>query len=238
MLKTLFSFHFQAGPVDYVTRPKDRPFAFVVFEHEESVPYSIALLKGVQLFGRNLDMRPRDGTEQARRISYYMDEVRQKKRQAASEFGDNRRSYGGGGGASMYQPDLRVTSSFNLAYGQGQGADREVTLFGSSSRSVSWPKLPMGGGHWDTPPMPLIPPPPPPPMGMMPRRSDHDDRDHYDYSRKRGHDDRRSRGYPDDQDDYRSLGNDRDNRNYQSNRSRSPDRSDQRGRYNRGSNRK
>ena len=43
-------------PVDRDTK-RPKPFAFIKFYHEESVPYSIELLQDVRLFGRNLRMQ-------------------------------------------------------------------------------------------------------------------------------------------------------------------------------------
>lgn len=56
----------QAGPVANVKIPKDKdgntkPFAFVNFKHEESVPYAMSLLNGIKLFGRQLKLQYRSG---------------------------------------------------------------------------------------------------------------------------------------------------------------------------------
>ena len=56
---------FQAGPLEdirFVTDPKTKrrkPFAFVVFKHEESVNYAISVFRDVRLFGRNLLLQHR-----------------------------------------------------------------------------------------------------------------------------------------------------------------------------------
>ena len=56
---------FQAGPLEnirFVTDPKTKrrkPFAFVMYKHEESVPYAISVFRDVKLFGRNLQLQHR-----------------------------------------------------------------------------------------------------------------------------------------------------------------------------------
>ena len=53
----------QAGPLEKVFRPRDhqqkqpRPFAFVTYEHEESVPYAVELFQGTSLYGRALRLQ-------------------------------------------------------------------------------------------------------------------------------------------------------------------------------------
>jgi len=67
----LYELMIQAGPVENVVikRPdKHYPYAFVIFEDEESVPYAIAMFKGTELFDRALTLKPRDHTDQERRI--------------------------------------------------------------------------------------------------------------------------------------------------------------------------
>lgn len=64
----LFELFTQAGPVENVKIVKDRTgahrgFAFVTFKHEESVPYTIALMEGVHLFGKVLNLQRRSGAE-------------------------------------------------------------------------------------------------------------------------------------------------------------------------------
>ncbi|XP_040181367.1 RNA-binding protein 7 [Rana temporaria] len=63
----LFELFLQAGPVANVKIPKDKdgntkPFAFVNFKHEESVPYAMSLLNGIKLFGRQLKLQYRSGS--------------------------------------------------------------------------------------------------------------------------------------------------------------------------------
>lgn len=64
----LYELFLQAGPLESVKIPKDksgakRNFAFVTFKHEESVPYTIALMDNVCLFGRPLRLQTRVGAE-------------------------------------------------------------------------------------------------------------------------------------------------------------------------------
>uniref|UniRef100_W5M383 RNA binding motif protein 7 n=1 Tax=Lepisosteus oculatus TaxID=7918 RepID=W5M383_LEPOC len=63
----LFELFLQAGPVINVKIPKDKdgrpkPFAFVNFKHEVSVPYGMDLLNGTSLFGRPLKIQFRSGS--------------------------------------------------------------------------------------------------------------------------------------------------------------------------------
>uniref|UniRef100_A0A663NBW1 RNA binding motif protein 11 n=1 Tax=Athene cunicularia TaxID=194338 RepID=A0A663NBW1_ATHCN len=58
---------FQAGPLTKVTICKDKEgkpksFGFVCFKHKESVPYAIALLNGIRLYGRPVKVHYRFGT--------------------------------------------------------------------------------------------------------------------------------------------------------------------------------
>ncbi|KAL7870391.1 hypothetical protein SRHO_G00078880 [Serrasalmus rhombeus] len=63
----LFELFLQAGPLLKVKIPKDndgrsKQFAFVNFKHEVSVPYSMNLLNGIRLFGRQLNLQYRAGS--------------------------------------------------------------------------------------------------------------------------------------------------------------------------------
>lgn len=58
----------QAGPLIKVKIPKNnegnsKQFAFVNFKHEVSVPYSMHLLSGIRLYGRQLNLQYRAGRE-------------------------------------------------------------------------------------------------------------------------------------------------------------------------------
>lgn len=66
----LFELFHQAGPVIKVKIPKDKdgkskPFAFVNFKHEVSVPYAMNLLNGIKLFGRPIKIQFRSGSSHA-----------------------------------------------------------------------------------------------------------------------------------------------------------------------------
>uniref|UniRef100_A0A670HRA4 Splicing regulator RBM11 n=1 Tax=Podarcis muralis TaxID=64176 RepID=A0A670HRA4_PODMU len=60
----LYELFLQAGPVTKVTICKDKDgkpkaFGFVCFKHTESVPYAIALLNGIRLYGRPIKVQYR-----------------------------------------------------------------------------------------------------------------------------------------------------------------------------------
>jgi len=209
----LYELMVQAGPLDYVSRPKERPYAFVVFEHEESVPYAIALFRGVRLFDRALDMRPRDGTEQARKINAYMEEVQQSRRQAITNPRDNGRHSGGNFFTPPAHPTARFSSTMNSS-GQVDVYNADSSRGYNNQRSTSWPKF--LDAALGVPPGPsLVPPPSSAPFPFQSvdrsnrwerddRRGDYDD----PYYRDRGNGDdysrRRSRSR--ERDDY-SKGN-------------------------------
>uniref|UniRef100_A0A8C6YMY9 Splicing regulator RBM11 n=1 Tax=Nothoprocta perdicaria TaxID=30464 RepID=A0A8C6YMY9_NOTPE len=57
----LYELFLQAGPLTKVTICKDKEgkpksFGFVCFKHTESVPYAIALLNGIRLYGRPIKL--------------------------------------------------------------------------------------------------------------------------------------------------------------------------------------
>ncbi|XP_060567809.1 RNA-binding protein 7-like [Ruditapes philippinarum] len=64
----LYELFLQAGPLEKVSIAKERDtgkqknFAFVTFSHDVSVPYTIKLMDGLQLFGRNLRLQTRPGS--------------------------------------------------------------------------------------------------------------------------------------------------------------------------------
>ncbi|XP_074088153.1 splicing regulator RBM11 [Macrotis lagotis] len=63
----LYELFLQAGPLIRVTICKDkegkpRPFGFVCFKHQESVSYAIALLNGIRLYGRPINVQYRSGS--------------------------------------------------------------------------------------------------------------------------------------------------------------------------------
>uniref|UniRef100_A0A8D2L3C2 Splicing regulator RBM11 n=1 Tax=Varanus komodoensis TaxID=61221 RepID=A0A8D2L3C2_VARKO len=62
----LYELFLQAGPVTKVTICKDKDgkpktFGFVCFKHTESVPYAMALLNGIRLYGRPIKVQYRFG---------------------------------------------------------------------------------------------------------------------------------------------------------------------------------
>ncbi|XP_074757948.1 splicing regulator RBM11 isoform X1 [Athene noctua] len=63
----LYELFLQAGPLTKVTICKDKEgkpksFGFVCFKHKESVPYAIALLNGIRLYGRPIKVHYRFGS--------------------------------------------------------------------------------------------------------------------------------------------------------------------------------
>ncbi|KAM4701581.1 splicing regulator RBM11 [Discoglossus pictus] len=63
----LYELFLQAGPLTKVTIAKDKEgnfksFGFVCFKHTESVPYAVALLNGIRLYGRPIKLRYRFGS--------------------------------------------------------------------------------------------------------------------------------------------------------------------------------
>lgn len=65
----LYELFLQAGPLQRISRPKDREsgkvknFAFVVFVHAASVPYAIHLTNGIKLIGRPLKSQQRNNLD-------------------------------------------------------------------------------------------------------------------------------------------------------------------------------
>uniref|UniRef100_UPI00358E7C21 RNA-binding protein 7 isoform X1 n=1 Tax=Myxine glutinosa TaxID=7769 RepID=UPI00358E7C21 len=62
----LYELFLQGGPLLRVAIAKDKegkpkPFAFITFKHEESVPYALNLLNGIRLYGRPLKLQFRTG---------------------------------------------------------------------------------------------------------------------------------------------------------------------------------
>lgn len=60
----LYELFIQAGPLENVRIPKDssgrpRSYAFVTFKHPQSVGYALALMNGINLFGKSLKLQRR-----------------------------------------------------------------------------------------------------------------------------------------------------------------------------------
>ncbi|XP_071957930.1 uncharacterized protein [Antedon mediterranea] len=58
----LYELFLQAGPLVSVKRIVGKPFAFVEFTHDVSVPYSKQIMTGTQLFGKELRLQFRSGS--------------------------------------------------------------------------------------------------------------------------------------------------------------------------------
>ncbi|GAB1598656.1 RNA-binding protein 7-like [Argonauta hians] len=56
----LYELFLQAGPLEKVFLAKEKSYAFINFKHAESIPYTLQVLDGVSLYGRNLALRPRN----------------------------------------------------------------------------------------------------------------------------------------------------------------------------------
>lgn len=59
----LIGFFFQAGPIESVRLPKEngknRPFGFITFKYQASVPYALSIFSGTKLFNREIRMNNR-----------------------------------------------------------------------------------------------------------------------------------------------------------------------------------
>ncbi|CAL1282483.1 unnamed protein product [Larinioides sclopetarius] len=76
----LYELFLQAGPLESVKIPKEkdgrqRNYGFITFKHAVSVPYSIALMDGLSLFGKSLHLNARSGSEAA--PNPYKEQLRQ-----------------------------------------------------------------------------------------------------------------------------------------------------------------
>lgn len=65
----LYELFLQAAPLERVKIPTDRDgrrqssFAFITLKHEISVDYVVQLLNGIQLYGKNLTIKPRQSSK-------------------------------------------------------------------------------------------------------------------------------------------------------------------------------
>ncbi|GFY59080.1 RNA-binding protein 7 [Trichonephila inaurata madagascariensis] len=86
----LYELFLQAGPLECVKIPKDkdgrqRNYGFVTFKHAISVPYSVALMGGLTLYGKPIRLDARSGMESV--PNPYLEQLRQ------YEYSFNRQSY-------------------------------------------------------------------------------------------------------------------------------------------------
>ncbi|NXP43678.1 RBM11 regulator, partial [Heliornis fulica] len=70
----LYELFLQAGPLTKVTICKDKEgkpksFGFVCFKHKESVPYAVALLNGIRLYGRPIKVQYRLGSSHSSELN-------------------------------------------------------------------------------------------------------------------------------------------------------------------------
>ncbi|XP_072049768.1 uncharacterized protein [Amphiura filiformis] len=59
----LYELFLQAGPLAGVKKPSEKNYAFVEFQHDVSVPYSMSLMSGLRLFERALRLQFRSGSK-------------------------------------------------------------------------------------------------------------------------------------------------------------------------------
>ncbi|GFT83299.1 RNA-binding protein 7 [Nephila pilipes] len=71
----LYELFLQAGPLESVKIPKGRNYGFVTFKHAVSVPYSVALMGGISLYGKPIRLDARSGSESA--PNPYLEQLRQ-----------------------------------------------------------------------------------------------------------------------------------------------------------------
>ncbi|GIX96953.1 RNA-binding protein 7 [Caerostris darwini] len=76
----LYELFLQAGPLESVKIPKDkdgrqRNYGFVTFKHTASVPYAVALMGGLVLYGKSIRLDARSGSENA--PNPYLEQLRQ-----------------------------------------------------------------------------------------------------------------------------------------------------------------
>ncbi|GFQ65331.1 RNA-binding protein 7 [Trichonephila clavata] len=86
----LYELFLQAGPLESVKIPKDkdgrqRNYGFVTFKHAISVPYSVALMGGISLYGKPIRLDARSGLESV--PNPYLEQLRQ------YEYSFKRQSY-------------------------------------------------------------------------------------------------------------------------------------------------
>lgn len=120
----------------------------MLYQHEESVPYAIALLNGIRLFDKTLQVKARSGTQQAKRID---EAYRKQREQTIQEERAGRRRFEDQPNALIppipfafpdaYAPPMAIVGAPHFMQFAGVG-----DLFGSPA---------------------FLPPPPPPPMSPM-----------------------------------------------------------------------
>jgi len=106
----LYELFLQAGPLENVTIPKDkdgrqRNFAFITFKHTVSVPYSIALMNEISLYGRPLRLDARSVSDEPNPYIQRLEEYRMSVFQRG--YQPNDRGYGQQNDNRYNQNDMR-----------------------------------------------------------------------------------------------------------------------------------
>ncbi|XP_073473150.1 splicing regulator RBM11 [Aquarana catesbeiana] len=119
----LYELFLQAGPLRRVTVITDKEgnsksFGFVCFQHTESVPYAIALLNGIRLYGRPIKLQYRTGSS----LSSESDSVFQGPENSFARIPPDYGMPVSGGNFESSNPAPPVNSSFfSQAYAYFQG---------------------------------------------------------------------------------------------------------------------
>uniref|UniRef100_A0A5S6R4U9 RRM domain-containing protein n=1 Tax=Trichuris muris TaxID=70415 RepID=A0A5S6R4U9_TRIMR len=127
----LFELFLQVGPVDHVCMKADSNYAFINFEDSESVPYAIAMLSGITLFGQPISLSPKNGSVHNSRPNVYLEALRSFRDRVMSGNGD-RAMYDFG--HSIGQPALN-----GMDIGPSGGGARWTSFNRERSNRASWP---------------------------------------------------------------------------------------------------
>ncbi|XP_069059226.1 splicing regulator RBM11 isoform X2 [Pleurodeles waltl] len=113
--ETLFELFLQAGPLTKVRICKDKEgkpksFGFVCFKHTDSVPYAIALLNDIRLYGRPINLQYRFGSSHLTELNSH---------------------YQGRGNSTSQDPSIYSNEwpSVNLAFPPFHGSSQEAASF-------------------------------------------------------------------------------------------------------------
>uniref|UniRef100_A0A5S6Q7Q3 RRM domain-containing protein n=1 Tax=Trichuris muris TaxID=70415 RepID=A0A5S6Q7Q3_TRIMR len=130
----LYELFLQVGPVAGVSLKEGSTYAYIHFEDAESVPYSIAMLSGITLFGQQISLRPTRGSIHNFLPNFYLEALRSYRDRVTS----------GNGGRTANG----LARSGSQPIRNGMGSRAVGNYAGQSSRSrfrrSSWPQ---GNGH-------------------------------------------------------------------------------------------
>lgn len=127
-------------------------YAFVRYQHEESVPYAIALLNGIKLFDKALQVKARSGTQQAKRIEEsYRKQRDQNFQEERSDSG--RRKFEDSPSLmpvpQPYFPPIAITDAPHFMQYAGVGGFFASPAFMPPPLPPSMSPMAMGGRHAD-----------------------------------------------------------------------------------------